>query len=164
MKTRILHYSKEILLFIFVITLFANILSLYKSQSLNKEKLFLLTSRLIDNSLYHITEDKPIMVHIWATWCPVCKAEIDNIQRISNYYEVITIAVNSGTDYDITTYLKENNLDLKVINDTDGLLAHKLNIAVYPTTLIYDREKNLVFSEVGYTSTIGLWLRMLWSS
>lgn len=164
MKNRILHYIKEIILFIFVMTLFANVVSLYKSQDLNKEKLFLHSSKLIDNSTYTIRDEKPIMVHIWATWCPVCKAEIDNIQRLSQYYEIITIAVNSGSDYTLNEYLKENNLDLKVINDKEGTLAKKLNIAVYPTTLIYDKNKNLVFSEVGYTSTLGLWMRMLWSS
>ncbi|MEA2072759.1 MAG: redoxin domain-containing protein [Campylobacterota bacterium] len=144
--------------------IFANIISLYKSQDLNKSKLELHSTRLINNTIYNFPNDKPIMLHVWASWCPVCKVEADNIQRVSKYYEVITIAVNSGSDYEISQYLKENDLDFKVINDKNGLLAQELNIAVYPTTFIYDKEKNLVFSEVGYTSSFGLFGRMIYSS
>ena len=145
-------------------SIFANVISLYKSQDLNKQELQLNTSKLINGTYYSPRQGKPLMLHIWATWCPVCKAEIDNVQRLSEYYEVITIAVNSGSDYDINEYLKNHNLNLKVINDKNSVLAQKLNIAVYPTTFIYDGNKKLIFSEVGYTSSFGLFIRMWWAS
>jgi len=164
MKEKILHYAKEIVLFIVVMTLFANAISLYKSQDLSKAKLALTTHKLINTNLYTPLTNKPLLVHVWATWCPVCKAEADNIQRVSEHYEVITIAVNSGTDYEIHNYMKERDLNFRVINDKKSVLAKELNIAVYPTTFIYDKNGNLVFSEVGYTSSFGLWIRMLYAS
>lgn len=163
-KKKFLHYIKEILLFVAVMSIFANVISLYKSQDLNKQELQLNSSILIDGTLYTPTQDKPLMLHIWATWCPVCKAEIDNIQRLSQYYEVVTIAVNSGSDYEINEYLKKHDLNFKVINDKNSILAQELNIAVYPTTFIYDSNKKLIFSEVGYTSSFGLFIRMWWAS
>ncbi len=163
MLTKIKHYSKEIFfLFIFII-LTTNIISLYKSQSLNKERLILSTHKLIDTSHYVVETDKPLLVHIWATWCPICQAEADNIERLSHYYNVITIAVNSGTDYEIQNYLNKRGFTFKVINDKNSSLSKKLNITNFPTTFIYDKKKKLVFSEVGYTSSFGLWLRMLWA-
>jgi hypothetical protein len=51
-----------------------------------------------------------------------------------------------------------------VVNDKDGYYAKKFNISGYPTTFIYDKNKNLSFSEVGYTSILGLRLRMWWSN
>ncbi len=104
------------------------------------------------------------MVHIWATWCPICKIEADNINRVSKYYEVISIAVDSGTDNEIHEYLQEHELNYRVINDNDNSISTKLNIEVFPTTLIYDQNQKLVFSEVGYTSSFGLFIRMLWVS
>jgi len=145
-------------------SLFANVVSLYKSQDLNKQKLQLGLSKLIDDSSYIPTTNKPLLVHIWATWCPICKAEADNIQRLSKYYEVITVAVNSGANDEIKNYLRENKLSYKVINDKNGKIAQDFNVVVYPTTFIYDSEKNLVFSEVGYTSSFGLFIRMWWVS
>ena len=151
MKNKIKKYIKEILVFSITITIFANGVSLYRSMDLNKSPLPL---------SIHVEQDKPIMIHFWATWCPVCKAEADNIQRVSENYQVITIAVKSGSDEEIQTYLDERDLNFKVINDKEGLLAQKFGVSIYPTTFIYDKNKEMVFSDVGYTSTWGLYLRM----
>ena len=40
------------------------------------------------------------------------------------------------------------------------IFNNKFNIKVFPTTLIYSKDQNLEFSEVGYTTTIGLYSRM----
>jgi len=164
LKAKIKHYIKEIVLFILVIGVFANGISLYKAQDLNKSTLTLQTQKLIDASSYKVEENKPLMLHFWATWCPVCKAEADNIERLSHYYNVVTVAVNSGTDYEIQKYLDEKGLTFKVINDKDSSLSKHFNVNVFPTTFIYDKNKNLLFSEVGYTSSFGLWMRMLWAN
>ncbi len=147
-------YLKEIIKSIVIITVVLNVYSYYQAQELNKEKLPLQNISL---------NDKPLMIHFWATWCPVCKIEAGNIQRVSKDYNVLTIASQSGTDEEIKKYLKENNVDFKFINDRDNSYAKQFNITVFPTTLIYDKDKNLVFSEVGYTSTFGLYLRMWWA-
>ena len=83
---------------------------------------------------------------------------------ISKRYQTLTIAVKSGSDLEIKNYLDEKNLDFAVTNDKYGAYAKEFNIAAYPTTLIYNSDGELVFSEVGYTSTVGLFLRMWWAS
>jgi len=163
MKQKLLHYLKEILLFIVVLTLFANLMSWYKSQDLHKESLNIESEKLINNMPYSVAPNSATLVHFWASWCPTCKLEADNIERISQSYEVITIAVKSGTDYEIKKYLDANNFTFNTINDKDGSLSRKFNISAYPTTFIYDKNGNLVFSEVGYTSSLGLYLRMWWA-
>ncbi len=162
MKEKIKYYLKEILTFSAVIIIVANILSLYKSQNLNQSKLSLNNVKLINNSIYSIDNTKPLMLHVWATWCPVCKAEADNIQRVSKYYNVLSIAVSSGSDYEVHQYMQEHDLNFKVINDKKGSLAKKLNIEVYPTTFIYNKNGENIFSEVGYTSSFGLFSRMIY--
>jgi len=155
MRNKLLKYTKELIGLIITITIFANGVSLYRSTTLNKDPL--------PNTL-HVESNKPVMIHFWATWCPICKTEIDNIQRISKDYQVITIVVKSGTDEDIQKYLKDRNFDFKVLNDDNGIIAKKFGIKVYPTTIIYNKNREVVFSDVGYTSTFGLYLRMWWAS
>ena len=101
---------------------------------------------------------KPLVVHFWATWCPVCKLEAINIEQLSKKYNVITVAVNSGTNID--TFMKEHTLSYKVINDKHGELAKTFNIEAYPTTLIYNKKGELKFTEVGYSTTLGLKARL----
>jgi thiol-disulfide isomerase/thioredoxin len=155
MKKLIKKYLKEFLLFATIIVVATNAMSLYRSMDLNKSSL---------PNFLHVEPNKPVMVHFWATWCPVCKTEIDNIQRLSKDYQVITVIVNSGSDEDIQKYMKERGLDFRVINDYDSQIAHEFGVKIYPTTMIYDKDKKLVFSDVGYTSTIALYLRMMWAS
>ena len=162
LKKKFFHYLKELVFVVIFMSIVANLLSLYKSQTLNKEPLQLRKFKLIDNSTYTLDPTKPIIIHFWATWCPTCKLEASNIEYLSKYYNVITIAVNSGSDYEIYNYLQEHNLHFKVVNDKDSGLSQLFKIQGYPTTFIYDRKQNLRFSEVGYTSTLGLFSRMLW--
>ena len=71
-----------------------------------------LSGQLIDQS--HINwqayKGKPLLLHFWATWCPVCKIEEGSIQSISEDYNVLT--VSSWSD-DTETYLKEKGLNFK---------------------------------------------------
>lgn len=159
-KQKLKKYIKEIALFIVIMTLAANIVSFYKSMNLNKQKLQELSITLLDETNYSHPKDKPILIHFWATWCPTCKIEASNIQTISKDYEVLTIAVNSGSNSEIREYMSKNSFDFKVYSDEDGFFSKEFNISAYPTTFIYDRERNLIFSEVGFTSTLGLYFRM----
>ncbi|MGE4420379.1 MAG: redoxin family protein [Sulfurimonas sp.] len=163
MKNKIIYYFKEIVLFIVVMTIFANILSLYRSQELNKDKLNISTFELLNSSFYTLSKNEPLLIHFWATWCPTCKAEASNIQTISQKYNVITVALKSGSDEELEEYLKNRNFNFKVVNDYDGSITQKFNVAIFPTTIIYDKKGNVIFSEVGYTSTFGLWIRMWWA-
>ena len=164
MKKKLRHFIKEILLFLLILTIFANGISFYKSTDLNKQALQLTATTLLDGSEYKLPTDKPILIHIWATWCPTCKLEASNIQTISQYYNVLTIAVKSGSNAQIKKWMLENEYTFNVVNDSNGVVASKFNIEVFPTTFIYDKDKRLAFSEVGYTSTWGLFFRMWWAS
>lgn len=163
MKINIKKYLKETLKFVVLLAIILNVVSYYRSMDLNKDKLEETSFKLLDNSIYNIPKDKAVLIHFWATWCSVCKVEAPNIQAVSKDYEVITIASQSGSKKQIEKYLKENNLNFKVVNDEDGNLARKFKISVFPTTFIYNKDKNLEFTEVGYTSTFGLLARMWWS-
>jgi len=154
-KKKFFYYIKEIFLVLLMMSVLSNVISLYKSQSLLDTPLQL-DSVTIEN-------DKPVMIHFWATWCPTCKLEASNIEFLSSYFQIVTIAVKSGSDEEIQKYLKEHGYNYKVINDKTGEISSRFKINAFPTTFIYNKDKKLIFSEVGYTSTLGLALRMLWA-
>ena len=163
MLSKVKHYLKEIIYFIVVMTIFSNAISLYKSQSLNDAPLQISSFKLLHDNTYVLHDNKPILVHFWATWCPTCKVEASNIEFLSKHFEVITIAVNSKDDRTIQTYLDEHDYSFHVVNDSDSILSSQFKIAAFPTTFIYDKNKKLIFSDVGYSSTFSLYLKMLWA-
>jgi thiol-disulfide isomerase/thioredoxin len=164
MKEKLLHYAKEIALFIVMLTIVTNLVSLYKSSSLSKVPLEMHTFKLLEQKEFTLDSTQPTLIHFWATWCPTCKAEASNIESISHDFQVVTIAVKSGEESKVSAYLKEHGLTFNVVNDEKGLYSNNFNVSAFPTTFIYDKEGKLLFSDVGYTSTIGLWLRLLWAS
>jgi len=127
------------------------------SEDIYEYKLVDIKSDTVDFKTY---KGKPLVVHFWATWCPTCKLEASNIETISKQYNVVTIAVNSGANEQLKTYMDEKKLTYRIINDANGVLSRKFNIGAYPTTLIYDTKGILKFTEVGYSTTLGLEARL----
>ena len=163
-KAKIKHWAKEIVSTAILLIIAANAVSYFRAPDIQDKTLPEISTLLINHELYSTLDykDKPLLIHFWATWCPTCKLEAGNIQSISEHYNVLTIAVKSGNDEEINTYLKEHDLDFKVINDQEGILAQQFSVQAFPTSFIYDKNNTLSFSEVGYTSTWGLFLRMWW--
>ena len=164
MSEKIKKILKNLIKYTIFFIIVLNLVSYFKGLDLNKEKFSIKNFELIDSSNYEIKNDKPLLVNFWATWCPICALEEQNIENLSKDFEVITIATQSGSNEEIEKYLKDKNLSFKVVNDEYGLLSTEFNVKAFPTTFIYDKNKNLKFTEVGYTSTFGLKLRLWWSS
>jgi len=163
MNKKIKIYIKEIVKYSIILIIVLNVVSFYKSQDLNKEDFPYKTFELIDGSSYSLDENKPLLIYFWATWCPICKFQSPNIEQLSKEYQVISFASQSGSKEEIEKYLKENNLNFKVVDDAYNDFAYRFNIKAYPTTLIYDKNGKLKFSDVGYTSSFSLKLKLWWS-
>ena len=117
---------------------------------------------LLDGQPVHTQTFKgePLLLHFWATWCPVCKMEQDSINDISKDHNVITIAMNSGNDLEVQAFLEENNLSFPVILDEDGTIAQRFGVSGVPTSFIVGADGDIAFTEVGYTTNWGLRLRL----
>ena len=164
-KQRLRSWTKEIASTAILVFVIANAVSFFRSPDIADKNLPEINTLLTDGELYSTLDytGKPLLIHFWATWCPTCKLEAANIQSLSQEYGVLTIAVKSGSNEKINSYLKEHDLDFKVINDAKGQLSEQFSVPAFPTTFIYNKEGKLSFTEVGYTSTWGLYLRMWWA-
>jgi len=149
---------KEIVIFAVMLFVISNVLSYLRSPELKSDTLPQIEVRLIDGSSFKSSDigGKPLVIHFWATWCPTCKAEASNIQAISEEYEVLSIAVKSGSDVDLNNYMRQNGYQFRVLNDIDGKWANTFNVEAFPITFIFDSKGELRFTEVGYTTTLGL--------
>ena len=106
------------------------------------------------------SQPKPVLLHFWATWCGICKLEQDSIQALSKDYNVMTIAMQSGSDEEVQAYLDENNLNFKVINDVDNKWVDAYGVRGVPASFVINSQNEITSSEVGYTTGWGLRFRM----
>lgn len=113
--------------------------------------------RQVDLAAYR---GRSVLVHFWATWCPVCRLEADSIDALARDHSVITVAVDSGSAEAVYRYLAERQLEFPVVMDQDGRLSDRYGVKGVPTSFIVGPSGEVRFTEVGYTTGIGLRLRM----
>ncbi|WP_319558522.1 protein disulfide oxidoreductase [Thiomicrorhabdus sp.] len=123
-------------------------------------KLTSLSGQSID--LYkELDKGEPVLIHIWATWCPICKFSRDGVEELSKDHTVISIVTQSGTAEEMQAYVKEHQLNPNhLVVDADGKLMQIFGAKGVPADFIIDEDGNIDFVEVGFTTSLGLKLRL----
>ena len=103
---------------------------------------------------------RPVLVHFWATWCPICRAEQGSIDTLARDVPVITVAMQSGDRDAVVQHLRKEELSFPVLNDPDGVIAAQWGVRAVPASFIVDGAGQIRFLEIGYTTGIGLRLRL----
>ena len=118
---------------------------------------------LLDGKAYILATkpERPVLVHFWATWCPVCRAEQGAIEAIArDNSNIITVAMQSGSRDEVMKHLREQGLSFPVVNDPDNRISAAWGVHAVPASFIIDRDGQIRFVEIGYTTGVGLWLRL----
>ncbi len=119
-------------------------------------------ANLLDGSPVSLADyaDRPMLLHFWATWCPICRLEEGEIMRLSRSHPVLTVAMQSGPSWEVEAHLTERERELDVINDPDGALTRRYGVRAVPSTFIIDRDGQIVFRKQGYAPPLELRLRL----
>lgn len=98
---------------------------------------------------------KTIFLNFWGTWCPPCRAEMPDIQKLYEEFDqegedalvILGVAApNLGKEKSedgIKTFLEENGYTYPVLMDTEAELFQTYGITSFPTTIMIDRDGNL---------------------
>ena len=108
-------------------------------------------------------KSKPVVVYFWADWCPICKFQNSVINDLTEDYKVISIATFSEDKQGVIDYLQDEGITMPVIFDENNEWAKLYNVSAVPSTFIIDIQGNIRFVEKGYTSSIGMKLRLWWA-
>jgi thiol-disulfide isomerase/thioredoxin len=105
-------------------------------------------------------QGKPLLVHFWATWCGVCRAEQSSIDAIAQDHAVLSISSQSGSPAQVASYVAEHGMKARVLLDNTSELARRCGVHAFPTTFILNDKGEIMFREVGYTTELGLRARL----
>lgn len=112
---------------------------------------------------------KPVVVNLWATWCPPCRREMPVLARAQSGREDVQFAfVNQGEDEArVQAYLRSESLPLRnVLLDPFSSVLREAGSQGLPTTLFFDAKGRLVDVHMGELSdaTLASKLRRFGSS
>lgn len=102
---------------------------------------------------------KPVVVNMWATWCPPCRREMPVLAAAQQQETGVRfVFVDQGEDRaTVQRYLLANQLDLaNVVLDPGGRLGREIGSMGLPTTLFYDASGRLVDTHLGGLSPASL--------
>lgn len=122
-----------------------------------------LAGKLLDGQSYVLPAKpaQPVLVHFWATWCPICKAEQSSIESLSrDNPQVIAVAMQSGDVAAVQQYMREQGVSFPVVNDAEGQLSALWGVSAVPASFIIDAEGKIRYVEIGYTTGWGLRFRL----
>ena len=98
---------------------------------------------------------KPLVVNLWATWCPPCRLELPFLAD-AQFREpgIVFVFVDQGEDATtVTRYLRSAQLDLdNVMLDIGGGLGREIGATGLPVTLFYDANGRMADSHLGALS------------
>ena len=106
---------------------------------------------------------KSVLVHFWAEWCPICRAEQGTIQSIADEFPVITVAMQSGNAAAVQAFMEQESLSFSTIADPRGDISGDWGVDVVPASFVIDPEGVIRYTEVGFTTELGLRTR-LWAA
>jgi len=98
-----------------------------------------------------IAGGKPVVVNFWASWCPPCKVEMPDFNKV--YLEIggeinfVMVDMTNGRRETVQIgmkYVDDNKFSFPVYFDTKQEGAYAYGIRAIPTTLFIDREGYIV--------------------
>ncbi|MBL1459055.1 MAG: TlpA family protein disulfide reductase [Methylophaga sp.] len=108
----------------------------------------------IDSKPHMLTSyvGQPVVVNLWATWCPPCRREMPVFMKAqSDYQDIAVVMINQGESMqEITSFLASEGLELEhVLLDQTSKTMREFGARGLPTTLFFDAEGRMVHSHMG---------------
>ena len=132
-------------------------LRLMDKPALSEMQVTLLSGESI--KLAALADGKPMVVNLWASWCPPCRREMPVLAAAQQRETGISfVFANQGENAaTVQRYLSASQLDLaNVLLDRDTRLGFVAGSGMLPITLFYDASGQLVASRRGELSAASL--------
>lgn len=113
------------------------------------------TLRTLDGKAVQLSDyrGKRVIVNFWATWCPPCRAEIPDFQKLYEKKDVEILAVNltetEESTEEVKGFIKEYGMTFPVLMDKRSDVSTTYQVRAYPTSYMIDSNGRIQFVAMG---------------
>jgi len=94
-----------------------------------------------------------VVVNLWATWCPPCRAEIPALEHIHQKYAgrgVVVLGIDQmESTSTVRKFAQEKGMTYPVLLDIDGAVSSTYRVTGLPTTVFVRRDGTVLDVVVG---------------
>lgn len=97
----------------------------------------------------------PVMLNVWATWCPPCREEMPGLQALHERYggrglRVVAVSVDSrGAEDAIVRFTSDLGLTFTILHDPAETVAQRFRTSGVPQTFLLGADGRLVERWIG---------------
>ncbi len=91
-------------------------------------------------------QGQAVLVNVWATWCPPCRAEMPSIEKMYQEYKaqgLVVLAVNSTFQDEplaIVPFVEQHKLTFPILLDEQGSVSSLYQVRALPSSFFIDRK------------------------
>ncbi|MBL0892676.1 MAG: TlpA family protein disulfide reductase [Gemmatimonadaceae bacterium] len=102
-----------------------------------------------------------VLVNIWATWCPPCRAEMPALQQLADSHAdepfvLLGLSVDRGPASSVDRFLRERGISYPNAIITDDILRAFGGVRGYPTSFLLDKRGVLRHTVLGPVAPLTL--------
>jgi peroxiredoxin len=97
----------------------------------------------------------PVMLNVWATWCPPCREEMPGLQALHEAYgdrglRIVGVSIDSrGAEDAIRGFLDDHGIDFTILHDPGETVPRQFRTAGVPETFLIDANGVLAHRWIG---------------
>jgi|SRR5690554_146706 len=114
--------------------------------------------KLNNNKTVKISElkGKVILLDFWYRGCFPCLKAIPDLIKLQEEFkdDLVIIGINDVDDQeDVTGYFEYKGVNYFSTYKTSNTISKNLKITAFPTTILYDRQGNMIQTNTGYSKS-----------
>jgi thiol-disulfide isomerase/thioredoxin len=87
------------------------------------------------------------MVNFWATWCPPCRLEMPDLDKIYTHFVpqgLVILSISDEDAFKVNTFINSTTYHPPVLIDSDGAVHKLFHVEGIPKTFIFNRNGRLI--------------------
>ncbi len=101
----------------------------------------------------YLSDGRPMLVNLWASWCAPCVKELPTLQKLRDQHSgkliVLPIDQDDSPQKSVEAFLNKHGLDFVAYQDPKMKIAGALGAEVLPTSILFDSNGKEVWRYVG---------------
>lgn len=101
-----------------------------------------------------------IALHVWADWCPICKAEESSVSSVAQDWPVLTVATQSAEAPKLGRDMAQRDLHWVTALDPGGDMGRLYGLGGVPAWIVLAPDGRISSVTMGYTTELGMRWRL----